>query len=74
MKGGGYIPLKDLSKSCYVFTDDLRECSYCGRKFLSNEELLFHMEGCITRQRTLYPNKKKDITTNQLELGRWLPL
>lgn len=57
--------------SVYVFTDDLKFCEYCGRKFLTREELLFHLDGCKERMVKLYPNRKKIVDT-QKELWEWL--
>jgi hypothetical protein len=73
LKREGNIPLKDIAKSHYVFTDDMRFCPYCFRKFVTNAELLFHLEGCKERQYKLYPQRKKQ-PTEQEELGRWLNL
>ncbi len=68
-----YVPLKDVGKTCYVFTDDLRLCPYCHRKFMTGAELLFHMEGCQERQYKLYPAKReKKPESTQEELGKWL--
>lgn len=72
-----FVYSKDLESyhknngAVYVFTDDTKICSYCGRKFISNSELLFHLEGCQKRQLVLYPKKKK-IQENQTELYKWL--
>lgn len=69
----GYIPLKEVCKIQYIFTDDMKLCPYCFRKFVTNGELLFHMEGCKERQYKLYPHKKK-VSDTQEELGKWLNL
>lgn len=72
-----FVPLNRVKEyvakdmSCYVFTDDLKICEYCGRKFLSNSELLFHMAGCVDRIRVLYPKRKEKAETQE-ELGKWL--
>lgn len=57
--------------SMYVFTDDMKYCQYCGRKFMTNNELLFHLEGCQKRQCVLYPKKRKPEAT-QTEIYKWL--
>jgi len=74
-----FVPINDVNRwiqkqhSHLKFTDDLKRCEFCGRAFLTRDELLFHQEGCQDRIRVLYP-KRKQIPTEQEELGRWLNL